>query len=84
MTMLEFRKRAKMILREVAAGQEYRVTYRGTPMAELKPPAKRRSRRSWKDDPLYKLIGAAQGMTGGGSLTNEEIDRIVYDLPDLH
>lgn len=78
-TMLEFRRRAKMILRDVAAGQEYRVTYRGKPMADLKPPAK--PRRSWKDDPFFKLIGAAG--SGGGSVTNEEIDEIVYGKCDV-
>jgi antitoxin (DNA-binding transcriptional repressor) of toxin-antitoxin stability system len=80
-TALELRKRAQMILREVSEGASYQVTYRGKPMAELKPPA--RPKRPRKDDPFFRLVDAAKELPGSGSLTNEEIDRILYAFPEL-
>jgi antitoxin (DNA-binding transcriptional repressor) of toxin-antitoxin stability system len=77
-TMLQMRKKGAMILREVSAGETYQVSYRGKLMANLTPPQPARGKRPPKDDPIYRLAELAE--PGGGSLTNEEIDKIVYGI----
>lgn len=76
-TMLEMRKKAALILREVSAGESYQVTYRGKHVANLTPPPTERRKRPPKDDPFYRLAELAGDL--GESLTNKDIDRIVYE-----
>ncbi len=71
-SMLEFRKQADAVLKQVVKGQSFVLTYRGRPIARLEPIEQKRVEA---DDPLYGLIGIAES---GGSLTNEEMDKIIY------
>jgi len=73
-TMLEFRKDAEKIIRQVERGQSMVLTYRGRPAIRLEPVQEEYD----EDDPFFKLIGVAED---GGGLTNEEIDAIVYREP---
>ena len=74
-SMLEFRKNASSIIRRAMRGQRMLLTYRGKPVLRLEPiddpeePA--------QDDPFYALAELADA--GGESLTNAEIDRILYE-----
>lgn len=76
-TMLELRQRARSVVREVAAGQRYLVSYRGKTVMKLEPPDPPRARPP-KDDPFYRLADRAGNL--GESLTNEEMDRLIYEL----
>jgi prevent-host-death family protein len=71
-TMLEFRKEADRVLKQVAQGQSFVLTYRGKPIARLEPIAQNTIDAN---DPIYSLTEIAES---GGSLTNEEIDKILY------
>lgn len=72
-SMLEFRKRADSVLRQVRKGHAFVLTYRGTPVARLEP-IPRESIAA--DDPIYGLADVASDVPG--PLTNAEIDEIVY------
>lgn len=72
-TLVAFRKNAERILRRVGRGERLILTRRGRPVARLEPI---RDGEPASDDPFYRLPDFA--VEGGGSLTNEEIDRIVY------
>jgi prevent-host-death family protein len=72
-SMLEFRREAGSVLKRVRKGHAFVLTYRGTPVARLEPIP---STAISTDDPIYSLDEIASKHTG--SLTNEEIDRIVY------
>lgn len=72
-TMLDLRRRAETIIDEVSHGQTMVLTYRGRPAVRLEPI---RSDTVSEDDPFYRLSDLAD--TGGRSLTNGEIDDIVY------
>ena len=75
-TMLDLRKDAEAIVRRVSRGQRYILTYRGRPVARLEPPDI--DSDPPEDDPFYRLgeASAAKGKT----LTNRDIDRIVYGV----
>jgi antitoxin (DNA-binding transcriptional repressor) of toxin-antitoxin stability system len=74
-SLLEFRRNAVGIIRRVRQGKRLVMTYRGQPVMRLEPiptgiPA--------ADDPFYKITElATEG--DGGLLTNEEIDRVIYE-----
>lgn len=73
-TMLEFRRDAERIIELVAKGQRMLLTYRGKPVMRLEPvqdPAAK------QDDAFYAL--GELGISAGAPLSNQEIDRIVYD-----
>ena len=73
-SILEFRRNAHGIIRKVRQGKRLILTYRGKPVVRLEPI---RYGKVGRDDPFY---GIAQLATAKGrSLTNEEIDRIVYE-----
>jgi prevent-host-death family protein len=72
-SMLQFRRQAKAIIRKVQQGKRLIVTYRGKPVMRLEPI---RPQHVSRDDPFYSLAQLA--VPGGEALTNEEIDRIVY------
>lgn len=72
-TLLAFRKNAERILRRVGRGERLILTRRGRPVARLEPVV---DTQPSPDDPIYRLHEFAR--PGGGSLTNEEIDRLIY------
>jgi prevent-host-death family protein len=74
-SMLDLRAHAKQIVGQVRAGQALVLTYRGRPAIRLEPilpPAVE------VDDPFYRL--AELSKRRGTSLTNRQIDAIVYEL----
>jgi prevent-host-death family protein len=73
-TMVEFRRHASDILRKTMRGQRIILTYRGKPVVRLEPIGVDESIQ--EDDPIYGL--AAHAEANGESLTNDQIDGIVY------
>jgi antitoxin (DNA-binding transcriptional repressor) of toxin-antitoxin stability system len=74
-SMLEFRRDAEAIIRKVRQGKRFVMTYRGKPVMRLEPI---QPKSVSPDDPFYSLGELAEPC--GGSLTNEEIDKIVYGI----
>lgn len=72
-SLLEFRQKAQAVLSYVQNGQGVLLTCRGKPVARLEPVS---SRSAGQDDPFYALDQLAD--RGGESLTNDEIDRVLY------
>ena len=72
-TILEFRRHAEAIIRKVRQGKRLILTYRGKPVIRLEPIEQP---DPTADDPFYALPELATAK--GRSLTNEEIDHIVY------
>jgi antitoxin (DNA-binding transcriptional repressor) of toxin-antitoxin stability system len=72
-TMLEFRKRADSVLKQVAKGNAFLLTYRGKPVAKLEPVG---GSTISDEDPIYRLHELASGKAK--PLDNFEIDQIVY------
>jgi len=72
-SILEFRRHTEAIIRKVQQGKRLIVTYRGKPVMRLEPID---APRITPDDPFYTLNQLAD--VDGGSLTNQEIDKIVY------
>lgn len=73
-SMLEFRQNADKILGQVQKGQTMILTSRGKPVARLEPLARE---EPTSDDPFYGLADLATD--GGESLTNAQIDGILYE-----
>ncbi len=73
-SVLEFRRDAEGVIRKVRHGKRMILTYRGKPVMRLEPI---RDREIDRDDPFYSLSQLA--VSGGKSLSNEEIDRLVYE-----
>ena len=71
-SMLEFRKKAERVLKQVVRGHSFVLTYRGKPIALLEPIA---PNKIDANDPIYGLTNIAES---GGSLSNEEMDKIIY------
>jgi prevent-host-death family protein len=72
-SLLDFRRNAEKIIRRVQRGQRLLLTYRGKAVMSLEPiPQAPVS----ADDPFYRLDQVA--VPGATSLSNEEIDQIVY------
>ena len=71
--MLEFRKDAEHVVRQIQAGERLILTYRGKPVARLEP-----MEESGVDvtDPFYSLDRLADAE--GKSLSNREMDDILY------
>jgi prevent-host-death family protein len=72
-SILEFRRDADAVIRKVRQGKRLILTYRGKPVMRLEPI---QEQRLGADDPFYSLAQLAAPK--GESLTNEEIDQIVY------
>ncbi len=72
-SMVELRRDAEGILQRVGRGERLVLTYRGQPAARLEPFTESDTAA---DDPIYRL--ADLSVDQGGSLTNEEMDAIVY------
>ncbi len=73
-SLLEFRRDALGVIRRVRQGKRLVLTYRGQPVMCLEP---FRAGTPTADDPFYKLAQLAT--EAGEPVTNEEIDRIVYE-----
>ncbi len=73
-SVLEFRRDAEKIIRKVRQGQRLILTYRGKPVLRLEPIL---DREIDPDDPFYAI--GEQAVADGRSLSNEEIDQIVYE-----
>ena len=70
-SMLEFRKDAEKIIRNVQRGQSVMLLYRGKPAIRLEPVHE----EIQEADAFYSLTKLA---TDGESLTDREIDRTLY------
>lgn len=79
-TMLDLRLKAASILNEVRKGHHFLLTYRGRPVVRLEPVAENRDIE--EADPIYRLGELA--VDKGESLSNAQIDRIVYAASDIH
>ncbi len=73
-SVLEFRRDAEKIIRQVQKGKRLILTYRGKPVLRLEPIL---DQAIGRDDPFYSLTKLA--VPDGQPLTNEEIDQIVYE-----
>lgn len=71
--MLEFRKDAEHVVRQIQAGERLILTYRGKPVARLEPMEETRVDVT---DPFYSLDRLADAE--GKSLSNREMDDILY------
>jgi len=87
-TMLEFRRDAEAIIRKVQQGVRMVLTHRGKPVARLEPIEPDQSiepdelKEPDASDPFYSLCKLGESLVKPGEITklsNEEIDRIVYD-----
>ncbi|MFN8657770.1 MAG: type II toxin-antitoxin system Phd/YefM family antitoxin [Candidatus Obscuribacterales bacterium] len=76
-SILEFRKHAEAIIAKVRQGKHLVLTYRGKPVIRLEPIT---DAPVDGDDPFYSLplLATASTSQGKKSITNEEIDEIVY------
>lgn len=72
-SMLEFRKDAEQIIRQIQAGKRLLLTYRGKPVARLEPVLETVVNA---DDLFYSLYRLADAE--GQSLSNSEMDAILY------
>jgi prevent-host-death family protein len=72
-TLVDFRRNAERVLRRVGRGERLILTRRGHPVARLEPVAEP---APTPDDPIYHLADFAA--KDGVSLTNREMDRIIY------
>ena len=72
-SMVELRRDAEAILQRVDRGERLVLTYRGRPAARLEPFTQSEPPA---DDPIYRL--AEISTDRGDSLSNEEMDAIVY------
>ena len=72
-SMLEFRRNAKGILRQAMRGSRMVLTYRGKPVLRFEPllPSVQTS-----DDGFYRLAALAD--SAGSDLSNAEMDGILY------
>jgi len=77
-SMVDFRRDAEAIIRKAQQGKRMILTYRGKPVMRLEPiPAKKPA----KDDPFYTLGQMADSAgpdSTGQSLTNDQMDKIIY------
>lgn len=72
-SLLDFRLHAEKIIAQVKRGQRMVLTYRGKPVVRLEPII---PETVDPDDPFYSLCDLS--LSGGNSLTNTQIDDIVY------
>jgi len=75
--MLEFRRDARRWLEAVRSGEKLVLTYRGEPVARLEPVRPQKADVP-DDDPLLRIEDFAVDGPGG-SLSNDDIDRAIYE-----
>lgn len=73
-TMLEIRRDTRGLLRKLARGECFTVTYRNRPVGELRPIPQRSDPSP--DDPAYQLGKQAEDL--GGGLDARTADRLLY------
>ncbi len=73
-SLLEFRRDARGIIRQLRKGQRMILTYRGVAVARMEPMTEEAVA---EDDPIYSLGDIA--VRGLASSSNEEIDRLIYE-----
>jgi prevent-host-death family protein len=71
-TMLDFRRRAGRIVKQIRQGESMVLSYRGEESVVLTP---YRKGPPEERDPLFDLPKKAEK---GGSLTNDDIDGVLY------
>ena len=77
-TMLDLRKRAAQVVREVAGGQEYTLTYRGKAVLKMSP---LEQNTPLENDAFFRLmdeLGQHQPERTE-TLSNQDMDRLIYD-----
>ncbi len=72
-SMAEFRRNAEAIIRKARQGKRMILTYRGKAVMRLEPIS---DELPDSDDPFYALPELADSR--GKTLTNEQMDRIIY------
>lgn len=75
-TMLDFRHKADKVLKRLASGESLVLTHRGKPVARLEPPLPQAVGVA-ADDPVFRIDDYAFDGPGK-SLSNKDIDRLVY------
>jgi antitoxin (DNA-binding transcriptional repressor) of toxin-antitoxin stability system len=73
-SVLEFRKHAGQIIRSAINGRRMVMTYRGKPVFRIEPVE---PKAMSEDEPFYRLADLAD--TKVSSLTNDQIDKLIYD-----
>ena len=73
-SLVEFRKDARSVVRRVMKGERMVLTYRGKPVMRLEPIADDAIN---PNDPFYSLDRLAD--PSGESLTNKQMDEIIYE-----
>ncbi|MBN1962722.1 MAG: hypothetical protein JW841_17460 [Deltaproteobacteria bacterium] len=73
--MLDLRRHTDEILRRAKLGERMVLTYRGRAVLRLEPII---DNQPTAEDPFYQLTDFAAA--AGKTLTNEDIDKIIYDL----
>ena len=76
-SMAHFRQNSRAILRRLRAGERFVLTWRGQTVARLEPV---RDERPDSNDPAYRLYEFADAT--GGSLSNCELDEVIYGAQD--
>lgn len=76
-TMLQLRREASRWIDAIRRGERLLLTYRGQPVARLEPVRDPGGAISENDSLLRVDDFAVEGP--GGRLTNEEVDRLIYD-----
>jgi antitoxin (DNA-binding transcriptional repressor) of toxin-antitoxin stability system len=77
-SVLEFRKNARQIIRLAINGQRMTMTYRGKPVFRIEPI---KEKKASADDPFYRLAEMAESK--GESLSNDQIDAIIYGTKNI-
>jgi antitoxin (DNA-binding transcriptional repressor) of toxin-antitoxin stability system len=77
-SVLEFRKNARQIIRSAINGQRMTMTYRGKPVFYIEPI---KEKKALAKDPFYRLVEMAE--PAGVSLSNDQIDAIVYGTKNI-
>ena len=79
--MLELRRNAAGIIRRLQKGESFELSYRGRAVGRLEPVGLEPDDAPLPpDDPIFHLDRFAEaGVPGQSPLTNEEIDRLVYE-----
>ena len=73
-SMLQFRKHSKQIIKWARQGKRMILTYRGNPVFRIEPI---RENAPDKNDLFYSIDQIA--INEGGNLTNQKMDEIVYE-----
>jgi len=73
-TMMELRQNSDRVIQKAKRGQRMILTYRGTPVMRLEPYCEGENK---SNDPFYSIAELADN--NGKNLSNNEIDRLVYD-----